>query len=271
VNRLGANDLESLYAELRRCRSRMAAGCEPHECNPMAASTVRQIHAIISSALDAAMRWDWIDANPARIAKRPRQEPPRPSPPSATEAARIVDKAFELSPDWGTLVWPVMTTGMRRAEVAGLRWFNVKLDEEVIEIRNSYVEINGKGKVKSTKTHQMRRVALDSETVSLLRAHKEWSQAELVKVGVELEDDMFVFMGDRKFDPETRTYGAQRDATQPYSPDSISRRYKRMAGKLGKTHIHALRGRWSPRSWWGRGHNSARVRGVGDCIRPQGS
>jgi integrase len=259
VNRLGANDLESLYSELRRCRIRCdgkpfiehkvdgehdcaKAECEPHECDPMAASTVRQIHSIISSALDAAMRWDWIDTNPAKIAKRPKQEPPQPNPPSANEAARIVDKAFDLSLDWGTLVWLVMTTGMRRAEVAGLRWFNVKLDEEIIEIRNSYVEINGTGKVKSTKTHQMRRVALDSETVALLRAHKEWSQAELAKVGVDLEDDMFVFMSDRKFDPETRTYGAPRDATQPYSPDSISRRYKRMAGKLGiKTHIHALR------------------------------
>ncbi|HEV7647414.1 MAG TPA: site-specific integrase [Actinophytocola sp.] len=260
VNRLDANDLESLYAELRRCRTRcdgkpfiekhrvdgghdcVMAKCEHHECDPMAPSTVRQIHSIISSALDAAMRWGWIDTNPAKIAKRPKQEPPQPKPPSAADAARIVDKAFDLSPDWGTLVWLVMTTGMRRAEVAGLRWFNVKLDEEVIEIRNSYVEINGSGKVKSTKTHQMRRVALDSETVALLRAHKNWSEAELAKVDVDLEEHMFVFMGDRKYDPETRKYGAPKDPTQPYSPDAISRRYKRMAGKLGiETHIHALR------------------------------
>ena len=32
----------------------------------------------------------------------------------------------------------------------------------------------------------MRRVALGSETVALPRAHKEWSQAELAKVGVDL-------------------------------------------------------------------------------------
>src|ERR1700741_3435750 len=120
VNRLGANDLESLYAQLRRCRVRCSgkpfidkhkvdgehdcteAECKPHECSPMAASTVRQIHAIISSALDAAMRWSWIDANQAKIAKRPKQEPPRPNPPSAAEAARNADKALELSPGLGT-------------------------------------------------------------------------------------------------------------------------------------------------------------------------
>jgi integrase len=259
VKKLGARDLESLYSELRRCRIRcdgkpfiehnadgehdcVEAECGPHECDPMATSTVRQIHSIISSVLNAAVRWDWIDTNVAKIAKRPKQEPSRPNPPSADEAAQIVDEAFRLSPDWGMLVWLVMTTGMRRAEVAGLRWFNIRLDEEVIEIRNSYVEINGKGKVKTTKTHQMRRVALDSETVALLRAHKEWSQNELSKVGVDLEDEMFVFMSDRKYDTATRTYSRAKDATQPYSPDSISRRYKRMAKKLGiKTHIHALR------------------------------
>jgi integrase len=101
-----------------------------HKCDPMSASTVRQIHSIMSSALDAAARWGWIASNPAEIAKRPKRTPPQPNPPSPADAARIVDKEFELSPDWDTLVWLDMTTGMRRAEVAGLRWFNIKLDEE---------------------------------------------------------------------------------------------------------------------------------------------
>jgi integrase len=141
VNKLSAHNLESLYAELRRCRIRcngkpfiekhkvdgehdcVEAKCEPHECDPMAASTVRRIHSIVSGVFNAAVRWGWIESNPAKIAKRPKQEPPQPNPPSADEAAQIVDKAFELSPGWGMLVWLVMTTGMRRAEVAGLRWF----------------------------------------------------------------------------------------------------------------------------------------------------
>lgn len=260
VNKIGVRDLESLYAELRRCRARCngkpfiekhqadghhdcdKAKCIRHECDPMAASTVRQIHSIISSALNSAHRWGWIDSNPATIAKRPKQKPPEPDPPSAADAARLIDKAFKLSEDWGTLVWLVMTTGMRRAEVAGLRWANVDLDTETIEIRRSYVLSKGKGTEKDTKTHQMRRVALDSETVALLRAHQEWSCTELAKVGVALTNEMFVFMNDRYYDPATRKYKKSKDATHPYSPDSISRRYKRMAvGLKIKTHIHALR------------------------------
>jgi integrase len=255
LKKLGARELESLYAELRRCRIRCdgkpfivhgkagkhdcsEAACKPHECDPMAASTVRQIHSIISSTLNAATRWGWIDANPAKIAKRPKQKQPEPKPPSSAEAARLVKKAFKLGADWGTLVWLVMTTGMRRGELAGLRWHNVDLDAEVVRIDSSYVE----GKVKDTKTHQMRRVALDSETVALLRAHKAWCEAELAKLKVDLNPDMFVFMNDRYYDTATRKYTKSKDATQPYTPDAISRRYKRMAANLGiKTHIHALR------------------------------
>lgn len=250
VNKIGARDLESLYAELRRCATRctgkpfiekhtkegdhdcVASKCKPHKCKPMAQSTVRQIHSIISGVLSLAERWDWIGSNPAKIAQRPKQKPPEPDPPSPANAARLAEKAFEISHAWGTLVWLAMTTGIRRAEIAGLRWTRVDLDTETIEIRRTYVMSKGKGKEKDTKTHQMRRIALDSETVALLREHKERTQKRLSeKYGIELTDDMFVFTTSRTPDPTT-----------PYSPDAISHRYKRMATELEiDTHIHALR------------------------------
>ena len=145
ISKLSTRTLESFYAELRRCRTRCGgrpfvehrgdgthdcapAGCSSHVCRPMAASTVRQIHAVISGALSAAVRWGWIATNPARGAQRPRQRPPQPDPPSPSEAARLVDGAFAADEDWGTLVWLVMTTGMRRGEVCALRWARVDLE-----------------------------------------------------------------------------------------------------------------------------------------------
>jgi integrase len=102
--------------------------CRAHKCKPMAASTVRQIHAIISGTLDAAERWDWISSNPARVARKPRQKAPEPDPPTPQEAARLSEEAFRMDDDWGTLVWLAMTTGLRRGELVGLRFSRLDLD-----------------------------------------------------------------------------------------------------------------------------------------------
>jgi len=248
IAKLSVRHLENLYAGLRRCRIRCdrkpfiehkadsdhdcrAAKCKPHVCRPMAASTVRQIHSVISGALSAAVRWGWLESNPARVAQRPKQKPPKPDPPSPAEAARLVEEAFRMDEDWGTLVWLVMTTGLRRGEVCILRWSRVDLDAEEIEIRSSYRLRKGIGTEKDTKTHQMRRIALDTETVGLLRELKDRWRARLDDLGFELTDDMYVFTGYRQAVP-----------TVPYSPHGVSSRYKDMATRLGiNTHIHALR------------------------------
>ncbi|MGH3942177.1 MAG: tyrosine-type recombinase/integrase [Pseudonocardiaceae bacterium] len=248
IAKLSVRHLETLYAELRHCRVRcdrkpfvehkakgdhdcVKAKCTPHVCKPMAASTVRQIHSIISGALSAAVRWDWLDSNPARLAQRPKQKPPEPDPPSPADAARLVDEAFRMDEDWGALVWLVMTTGLRRGEVCILRWSRVNLDIGEIEIRSSYRLRKGVGTEKDTKTHQMRRIALDTETVGLLRELKDRWRARLDNLGLELTDDMYAFTGYRQTVP-----------TVPYSPHGLSSRYKDMADRLGiDTHIHALR------------------------------
>jgi integrase len=197
----------------------------------MAASTVRQVHAVISGALSAAVRWDWIAANPARGAQRPRQTPPQPDPPSPADAARIVDGAFATDDDWGTLVWLVMTSGMRRGEVCALRWSRVDLDVGVVDVRRSYRLRHGVGVEKDTKTHQMRRIAFDSETVALLTEHKRRCAERLRLLGGELTEDMYVFSNSRTFDPERLC-----------SPHSVSSRYRNLARRLEiDTHIHALR------------------------------
>ena len=250
IDKLSARTLETRYQQLRRCRMRcdgrsfierhkfeaqehdcLADECIPHKCRPMAASTVRQIHSIISGTLSAAVRWDWIGTNPARIAKRPKAKAPEPDPPSAAEAVRLLDAAFELDDHWGTLVWLVMTTGIRRGEVCALRWRDVDLDAETIEIRRNYVKYKGVGVEKDTKTHQMRRIALDSETVTLLRNHRMRVAQQLKELKKELTGEIYIFTS-RRFP----------DHSKPYLPDAVSSRYRVMAKAAGiDTHIHALR------------------------------
>ena len=91
--------------------------------------------------------------------------PPQPNPPTAAQAAQIIEAAWAQDDAWGTLVWLVMVTGMRRAELLALRWTDVDLAAGVVTIRRNYVRAGGKSVEKDTKTHQMRRLALDPTTV----------------------------------------------------------------------------------------------------------
>src|SRR5690606_39664909 len=94
-----------------------------------------------------------------------------------------------MDDDWGTLVWLAMTTGMRRGELVGLRFSRIDLDAEVIDLRRSWVG----GKEKDTKTHQNRRIALDTETVGLLKEHQRRVQQRVRSLGGKFTDNPSVF------------------------------------------------------------------------------
>jgi integrase len=203
--------------------------CRPHVCQPLSPAMIRQIHITVSAALAAAVRWDWIKTNPADTARTPRLPVPQPEPPSSKEAARIIAAAWEQDDGWGTLVWLTMVTGMRRAELLALRWYDVDLDGAVLEIRRNYVRARRQGVEKDTKTHRMRRIALDSETIDVLRAHRDRYEAAARAVAIEPADDAFLF-----------SYDALH--TRPCSPHGVSHRYSLMCERLGiDSHLHALR------------------------------
>lgn len=129
VSRLDGEIIDSFYSRLRTCRDHCkgrkyvehrTAGqhdcddrCGPHQCKPLAASSIRQVHWILSGALKRAVRWRWIAYNPIGEAQLP--SPPRsdPRPPSEAEAARILAEA-SADPPWATFIWLAMTTGARR-------------------------------------------------------------------------------------------------------------------------------------------------------------
>lgn len=82
---------------------------------------------------------------------------------------------------------------------------------------------------KDTKTHRMRRIALDPETVDVLRAHRERYNDVARAVGAEPTDQAFLF-----------SYEALHD--RPCSPHAVSHRYSTMCAKLGiDSHLHAMR------------------------------
>lgn len=245
VGRLDGEVLDSFYADLRRCRDGCTGRrrgldhrtkrdhdcderCRPHVCRPLAASTVRQIHWILSGALERAVRWRWIAVSPAEWAEPPSPPRPNPQPPSAEDAARILAEAWK-DPEWGAFLWLAMTVGARRGELCALRRCHVDLDAAVITIEASVGGRRSATRHKDTKSHQMRRVALDAETVEILREHITRQDEVIHQLGLKQPRDPFLF----SLDPDCGT---------PLIPDSVSQRFDRLAQRLDiDTSLHKLR------------------------------
>ena len=227
--KLETETIESFYAQLRTCRSR-CGGRPPagHECRPLAAATVRQIDAILSSACARAVRWKWISVNPVEPAEAPPAAKPNPRPPTAEQAARISVEAWK-DPGWGMLVWLAMMTGARRGELCAVSWDRVDFAAGMVMLRTSIAQDRGRTWEKDTKSHQQRRVTLDAPTLELLRLYRERCRERAAALGLELADDARIFSRDP-------------DGQRWLLPDSVSQRYERMCRRLGwDMNIHQLR------------------------------
>jgi integrase len=247
------------------------ARCRLHVCAPLSASTIRQIHFVLSGALKRAVGWRWLATNPITEAEPPPAPRPSPQPSSAQEAARILAEAWK-DPDWGLLVWVAMVTGLRRGELCGIRWRHVDLDTGVLALERSIGQRSGQTWEKDTKTHQQRRIALDLETIELLTEYRDRCANRAGELGLELAQDAFLF-------------SLAPDGTTHLLPDSVSQRYGKFAKRLGiHTSIHKVapllghgadrgrRGRANrrraPRARGWRDDDAARVRSMGVRVRP---
>ena len=245
VGDVDADILDSLYAELRRCREHCTsrrqvdhrtslphacdARCRPHRCKPLGNATIRKIHYILSGAYKRAVRWRWVATSPMGQAEPPSVPPPDPQPPTPDEAARLATEAFRVDPDWGIFVWLTMVTGARRGELCALRWRHIDLGRAVITVRRAIAQDGNETEEKDTKTHQRRHVTIDPGTVAALAEHHARWATRCAELAVEQSMDAFVFSQD----PTGRT---------SLKPSSVTQRYGRMAARLGiDTHLHNLR------------------------------
>jgi site-specific recombinase XerD len=166
--------------------------------------------------------------NPIDQTEPPATARPDPQPPTPDQAARIATEAWR-DLDWGMLVWLALMTGARRGELCALRWDRLDFSTGVLTIRSSIAQSGARTWEKHTKTHQQRRITLDDQTLSLLRAYLRRCRERAEALGFELPEDARIF----SLSPDGSTW---------LKPDSVSQRYVRMCARLGwNMNIHQLR------------------------------
>lgn len=236
---------EKFYAELRRCRAhcdkrpridhRTSRGhdcdhrCRPHRCDGLAASTIREIHTILNGAFGRAVAWGWLGVNPLDPVSPPEAPKPNPQPPSSGDAAVLVTTAWRTDPDWGAYLWLAMTTGKRRGELCGLRLADIDLESATAQFWLAVKQAGAELYTGHPKGGRLTRVALDAESVEVMREHLARCAARAAEAGVALDSDGFVFSDSL-------------DHSTPWRPDSVTQRFGRLRDRLGiQTTLHKLR------------------------------
>jgi integrase len=195
---------------------------------PLAPSTVRRYHAILSAALTQAVKWQWLASNPARLVTLPASRPSNPRAPTADEVRALIDACRSRSELLGTIVSVAAATGCRRGELAALRWGDYV--EQVLNIRSSAYNLGARSGMKETKTGRHRRVVVMGELREVLERWRTKCEVVAVNAGAV-------------FGPESFVFSSNPGGVKPVNVNTVSSQFRRTALELGlvDVHFHSLR------------------------------
>lgn len=188
----------------------------------MEAGTVVRLHGIIHAAFEQAVRWEWIEKNPAANCTLPKVANPTPTSPDSDVVRKLLDEAPD---DFAVFLRLVAVTGMRRGEACALRRSDLDLDAGVVR----KVRAISQGVERDTKTGARYALAIDSTTVHKLRFHLRDMGERAAEFGIQLTPDCFVFSNEPGCD-------------KPWRPDGVSQRLDRLCDRIGvKVRLKDLR------------------------------
>lgn len=231
--KLKAEMLENYYALLQTCKhnAQLRANHKgnEHKCEPLANSSIRAIHFILTSAFSRAVRWEYLDVNQPALAEPPEFEQGTPDQQLPEELATVINESWRDLPRC-MFFWLTMLSASRRGEMCVLRWTDVDLRRGKIVVGRAGDQYAGRVEEITTKTKQQKRLGLDAYTIELLTMYHEYCKQQCERLGVVLARDAFLF-------------SSEPDFSAALKPNTATQRYRRLAKRNGlrSTRLHSIR------------------------------
>jgi integrase len=187
--------------------------------------TVTHMHRVLRQALQQAVLWTAIPRNPADLVKPPRVERKQMMVLDVADAADVIEDARSYS-NFVPIVL-AMLCGMRRGEIAAIRWRSLDLDAGQLAVVASIEQTKAGCREKDAKSGRCRTIALPALVVTELRRHRIEQAQAMLSIGVRVTAEHHVVM--------------QADAT-PLQPNSITHSVSTFMKKRGsKVRLHGMR------------------------------
>ena len=166
--------LEQLVPLERKHHKLKSGQAAKRDFKPLAPATKAKIRNLMSVLFNHAIRWEFTDRNPIRGLTRGsgvRQSSKREKVPDILEVAEMQAIVAELQLRERVLLFLDMTTGLRRGELAGLKWQDIDFENMQIDVNRSVVsQVVGRCKTEASQ----KPVPMDGCTAQLLQS---WLQA----------------------------------------------------------------------------------------------
>jgi integrase len=223
VQRLTKAHLDALVSDLVAGGSKTAKG---RTRRPWSAVSVNKAVDTWAMVLADAAQQGLITRNVGEYVTHVRA---RHSPVDTYSEAEVTAILAAIADDRLAHVWELALSGLRRGELAGLRWANVDLKAKTLSITNNRVSAGGTTVENDPKSATSRRtLPLPDRLVSVLKAAKARQATERLALGI---------------DAGAFAYVVSNEAGQPYSPPVLSRYWRDTVKAAGVRHIklHAAR------------------------------
>ncbi|MCI0998934.1 site-specific integrase [Ochrobactrum sp. C6C9] len=153
-------------------------------------TTVRHIRRVLVMALGQAVTWELLQRNPATTSKAPKLVKKPMKAFDANQTATLLQAV-----EGRRLHMPVLLAvmcGMRRGEIAALRWKHVDFEGSRIFVIESAEQTNKETRYKEPKSGKGRVVDLPASVTKALQTHRAKQAENLLLLGIRLNDDNFI-------------------------------------------------------------------------------
>jgi integrase len=193
---------------------------------PLSVRSVQYAHRVLHRALADAVRWNLIPINPASGARAPRVQRSELTVWTAEEAATFLQ---HVAQERLAALWVLaLHTGMRRGELAGLRWRDIDLEAGTLTVAQQRTNANHEVVISAPKARSQRQIVLAPATIAALRQHRTMQLRERLALGEAWADSGYVFVD---------------EAGQPYHPHSYLTMFRRACARarVPPIRLHDLR------------------------------